>query len=65
MKISTIVIHIILFLMVLMLITGCSYSRNQVSASWEERQMDDDRRIYGNPYESTNGENYIQFYAIY
>jgi len=65
MKISTIIIHIILCFMMLILITGCSHSHNQVLALWEERHMDDDRRIYGNPYESLNGEQYIQFYVTY
>lgn len=51
--------------MMLILITGCSHSHNQVLALWEERHMDDDRRIYGNPYESLNGEQYIQFYVTY
>jgi hypothetical protein len=65
MKISTIIIHIILRLMLLTMITGCSQSDNQVLALWKERQMQDDQRIYGNPYESLNGERYIQFYAVY
>ena len=58
MKTSTIVIHIILCLAVLMLITGCSRSHNQVLVLCKERQMDDDRRLYGNPYESLNQQNY-------
>jgi hypothetical protein len=57
MKISIIIIHIILCLM--MLITGCSRTNNQVSTLWEERQMDDDRRLYGNPYDSLNRQKYI------
>jgi hypothetical protein len=64
MKISSITSYIILF-MVLMLITGCSRSHNHVLALWEDRQMDDDLRIYGNPYESTYGEHYIQFYITF
>jgi hypothetical protein len=51
--------------MLLTMITGCSQSDNQVLALWKERQMQDDQRIYGNPYESLNGERYIQFYAVY
>ncbi len=65
MKISTIVFHIILCLIVLMLVTGCSHSHNQVLALWEERQMDDDLRLYGNPYESSNRQHYIQVHATY
>lgn len=63
MKISTITIHIILCLIVLMLMTGCSHSHNQILALWQERQMDDDRRIYGNPYESSNRQHYFLFNA--
>ena len=62
MKIFTI---IILSLMLLMLITGCSNSHNQVLALWTEQQMDDDLRLYGNPYESLNRQHYIQFYITY
>jgi hypothetical protein len=51
--------------MTLTMITGCSQSDNQELALWKEMQMEDDRRIYGNPYESSNGEHYIQFYAAY
>ena len=47
MKITMIVL---LCLMVLMI--GCSRSFDQASSLWDERQMDDDRRIHGNPYES-------------
>jgi hypothetical protein len=68
MKISSIIIRmilIILCLMVLMQLMGCSRSHNQVSKLWIERQMDDDRRLDGNPYESLNREPYIQFYATY
>ena len=58
MKISNIVIHIILFLMVPILM-GCSQTYNQASTFWDERQMDDDRRLYGNPYDSLNRQKYI------
>jgi len=63
MKISTIIIHIILCLMVLMTMAGCSLSHNGTLALWEERQMDDDLRIYGNPYESSNRQHYFRFNA--
>jgi hypothetical protein len=53
MKTST-TIRTILSLTVAMLIAGCSRTQNQVSILWEERQMDDDRRLYGNPYDSLN-----------
>jgi hypothetical protein len=58
MKTSTI-IHIILCLIVLTLFTGCSHRYNQVSIFWKERQMDDDRRLYGNPYDSLNRQKCI------
>jgi hypothetical protein len=51
--------------MLLVLITGCSHSPNQAFALWEERHMDDDRRIYGNPYEDLNEQSYLQFYVTY
>jgi hypothetical protein len=43
---------ILLCLMVLM--AGCSHSHNSSSALWKERQMDDNQRIHGSPYESPN-----------
>ena len=45
MKISIIVLFCLIVLM-----TGCSRSFDQASSLWEERQMDDDQRIYGSPY---------------
>jgi hypothetical protein len=65
MRISTILIYTILCFMLLVLITGCSHSPNQAFALWEERHMDDDRRIYGNPYEDLNEQSYLQFYVTY
>jgi hypothetical protein len=63
MKIYTI---IILSLMLLMLtITGCAHSHNQVSVLWAERRIDDDQRIYDNPYENLNRQHYIQFHATF
>ena len=59
------IIHIILCLTMLMLISGCSHSNNQVLALFEERQMDDDRRLYGDPYKNLNRQNYIQYYVVY
>jgi hypothetical protein len=58
-------IHIILCLTMLMLISGCSHSHIQVSALYKERQMDDDQRLYGDPYINLSGQNYIQFYVAY
>ena len=49
MKISIIAL---LWLMVLMM--GCSRSFDQASSMWEERQMDDDQRIYGSPYNNSD-----------
>lgn len=65
MKISTIIIHITLCLVLLMLMMGCSHSRSQVLALWEQKQMDDDLRIYGNPYENLNRQHYFEFHAPY
>ena len=59
------IIHIILCLTMLMLISDCSGSHDQVLTLCKERQMDDDLRLYGNPYESLNRQNYIQFYVTY
>ena len=58
MKISIIVL---LCLMVLMM--GCSHSDNRALSLWEDRQMDDDQRIYGRDPEKSlahdpDGERY-------
>jgi hypothetical protein len=45
-------ISIIVLLCLMTLMVGCSQSHNPVSSLWKERQMDDNQRIYGNPYES-------------
>ncbi len=63
MKISTIII--LCFMVLMLMITGCSHSHNQVLALWAERRMDDDQRIYGNPYESLNQQYYILLYTTY
>jgi len=42
---------VLLFLMAL--IIGCSNSDSRALSLWEDRQMDDDQRIYGSPYESS------------
>lgn len=42
---------ILLFLMISM--AGCSQLNNPTSSLWNERQMQDDHRIHGNPYRST------------
>jgi hypothetical protein len=65
MKVSTIIIHIIPCLMVLILISGCSHSHNQVLTLCKERQMNDDRRLHGNPYDSVDRQNYIQYHFAY
>jgi len=46
-----ILIIVLLFLMALTM--GCSNSDNPSLSLWEDRQMDDDQRIYGSPYESS------------
>jgi hypothetical protein len=49
MKIPTIVL-----LCLITLLMGCSVLPNRTSSSlWQERKMEDNRRIHGNPYEST------------
>ena len=65
MRFSTVLIYATLCLLITMLITGCSHSHNQKLALWMQRNMDDDQRIYGNPYESLNEQRYIQFYVTY
>jgi Na+-transporting methylmalonyl-CoA/oxaloacetate decarboxylase gamma subunit len=39
---------VLLFLIAMMM--GCSNSHNRSFSLWEDRQMDDDQRIYGSPY---------------
>jgi Na+-transporting methylmalonyl-CoA/oxaloacetate decarboxylase gamma subunit len=43
---------VLLFLIAMMM--GCSNSHNRSFSLWEDRQMDDDQRIYGNPYKNTD-----------
>ncbi len=45
-------ILIVVLLCLIMLMMGCSNSDNRALSLWEDRQMDDDQRIYGSPYES-------------
>ena len=45
-------IAIIVLLCLMTLMVGCSKLHIPASSLWEERQMDDDRRIHGNPYEN-------------
>ena len=45
-----ILIIVLLFLIAMMM--GCSNSDNPSLSMWEDRQMDDDQRIYGSPYGS-------------
>lgn len=44
-------IIIIVSLCLVALIMGCSHSSHRTLSLWQERQMDDDQRIHGNPYE--------------
>ena len=46
-------ILIIVLLCLIVLMMGCSNSDNPSLSLWEDRQMDDDQRIYGSPYESS------------
>jgi len=54
-----IIINIILCLIPPMLVAGCSHTHNQALTLWKERQMEDDRRLYGNPYDSLNRQKNI------
>jgi len=63
MKIYTIIFLCLMGL--ILMITGCSHSHNQALALWAERRMDDDQRIYENPYENLNRQHYIQFHATF
>ena len=49
-------ISIIIILCLVLLILGCSHSCDPGEALWQERQMEDDRRIYGDPYKSYSTE---------
>ena len=52
-------------MLLMLMITGCSHSHNQALALWAERRMDDDQRIYENPYENLNRQHSIQFHATF
>ena len=41
-----------ILLCLIVLIAGCSQSHNPASSLWKERQMDDNHRIHGSPYEN-------------
>ena len=45
-------ILIIIILCLIALVVGCSDCCDPGLSLWEKRRMDDDQRIYGNPYES-------------
>ena len=40
-------------------VAGCSRSCYRGQSLWQERQMNDDERIYGNPYKSYTMEHVI------
>ena len=45
-------IMMIVLLCIVSLMMGCSVLPNRTSSSlWQERKLDDNRRIHGNPYE--------------
>jgi hypothetical protein len=48
-------ISIIVLLCLMTFMVGCTQLHNPASSLWKERQMDDNRRIYGNPYENPYG----------
>jgi len=45
-------ILIVGLLCLIVLMMGCSNSDSPSLSLWQERQMDDDQRIHGNPYEN-------------
>jgi hypothetical protein len=45
-------ILIVIILCLMVQVTGCLRSCYPEEALWQERQMEDDERIYGNPYKS-------------
>jgi len=46
-------ISMILLLFLIAMLMGCSNSHSRALSLWEDRQMDDDQRIYGSPYENS------------
>lgn len=55
----------IILLCLMVLTAGCSHSHNPSSALWQERQMDDDRRIHGNPYEMSQQRQGVWLPTLY
>jgi hypothetical protein len=49
-------ILIVVLLCFIVLIMGCSYSDIRALSLWEDRQMDDDQRIYGSPYDDPQNQ---------
>ena len=49
-------ISIIVLLCLIVLMMGCSHEDNRASSLWEDRQMEDDQRIYGSPYEGPQNQ---------
>jgi hypothetical protein len=55
----------IILLCLMILTAGCSHSHNPSSALWHERQMDDNQRIHGNPYEMPQQEQRVWMPTLY
>ena len=58
-------ISIIVLLCLMALLMGCSLLPKQTSFLWKERQMDDNRRIYGNPYENPDRLQNVWLFTPY
>jgi hypothetical protein len=58
-------ILLIVLLSLTVLMMGCSPSSNRMSSLWHERQMDDNQRIHGNPYENRDRLQSIWLSTLY
>jgi len=50
----------VILLFLIISVEECSQLYNPTSSLWNERQMQDDQRIHGNPYQST-----VQFQTVW
>jgi len=55
----------VILLCFMILVSGCSHSHNPASSLWKERQMEDDQRIHGNPYQSTGALQTVWMPILY
>ena len=58
-------ILVVILLLLMILMVGCSQLYNPTSSLWKERQMDDNRRIYGNPYENPDRLQNVWLFTPY